>query len=156
MTAPPLVERHVVARVDEIPAGGRLIVEVGGREIGIFNVDGELHAFLHRCPHLGGPLCQGDVLGLVQSDGPGDVRVDAGRKFLVCPWHGWEFDIRTGQSYFDPVRTRARHYPLQVAKGADLHPDADGRVPGPYVATRFPVSIEEDYVVIALRRTGGS
>ena len=52
------------ATVDEIPPGGRKIVEVAGRTIGVFNVDGEFFALLNRCPHQGGPLCTGNTLGL--------------------------------------------------------------------------------------------
>lgn len=110
------VQRYVVARVDEVPEGERLIVEVAGREIGIFNVDGELFALRNRCPHLGGPLCEGPVLGLVYSSEPGDVRFDASKKLITCPWHGWEFDVKTGQSYFNP-RLRARRFQVESRQG---------------------------------------
>jgi len=129
--------RHVVARTDELPPGERLIVELDGRRVGVFNVDGEYFAFLHRCPHMAGPLCDGAVIGLVTSDGPGDVRLDEGRKFLTCPLHGWEFDVRTGQSYFDPKKTRARTFPVEVE-----------RLPGPYKAETYAVSVEDDYVIV--------
>lgn len=141
---------HVVARTDEIPPGGRVIVEVEGRRVGVFNVDGEYVAFLHRCPHMGGPLCDGEVIGLVESSGPGDVRLDEGRKFLTCPLHGWEFDVHTGQSYFDPKRVRARRYPVEVRSAAEV---ADGeRVPGPYTAETFDVVVDSDYVVVVTGR----
>ncbi|HEV8638476.1 MAG TPA: Rieske 2Fe-2S domain-containing protein, partial [Chloroflexota bacterium] len=48
--------KHVVAAVDEIPPGGRKIVEVAGRSIGVFNLGGEFFALRNRCPHQGGPL----------------------------------------------------------------------------------------------------
>jgi 3-phenylpropionate/trans-cinnamate dioxygenase ferredoxin subunit len=149
---------HVVARTDEIPPGERVIVEVEGRQVGVFNVDGTYVAFLHRCPHMGGPLCDGQVIGLVESSGPGDVRLDDGRKFLTCPLHGWEFDVHTGQSYFDPKRVRARRYPVEVHSGADVTaagaepPDETGRVPGPYTAETFDVVVDSDYVVVVTGR----
>lgn len=121
--APRPPGRHVVARTDEIPPGERIIVEVDGRQVGVFNIDGEFVAFLHRCPHMGGPLCDGRVIGLVESSGPGDVRLDETRKFLTCPLHGWEFDIHTGQSYFDPAKVRAKRSPVEVRSGADLAAD---------------------------------
>lgn len=121
--APRPPGRHVVARTDEIPPGERIIVELDGRQVGIFNIDGEYVAFLHRCPHMGGPLCDGRVIGLVESSGPGDVRLDETRKFLTCPLHGWEFDIHTGQSYFDPAKVRAKRYPVEVRSGADIAAD---------------------------------
>ena len=60
---------------------------------------------------------------------------------LRCPWHGWEFDIRNGQSWFDPKRFRIRSYPVVVESGAELHK-------GPYVAETFPVHIEDNYVIV--------
>ena len=52
-------KRHVVARVADIPPGERLIVDIAGRSIGVFNVDGRFYALRNSCPHQGGPLCLG-------------------------------------------------------------------------------------------------
>jgi 3-phenylpropionate/trans-cinnamate dioxygenase ferredoxin subunit len=147
--------RYVVAKVKDVPEGGHVICDLGGRQIGVFRLDGEFHAILHRCPHLGGPLCEGTIIGLVESEGPGDVRLNNGRKMLTCPWHGWEFDIKTGQSYFDPIRMRARQYPVSVEDGRTvLHALESGQeepVPGPYRAEVYPVAVEDEYVVVTLR-----
>ena len=64
-------------------------------------------------------------------------------EIIRCPWHGWEFDIRTGQSYCDPKRFRARGYPVNVEPGSSV-------VKGPYVAETIAVSVESDYVVVDL------
>ncbi|MCA9878526.1 MAG: Rieske 2Fe-2S domain-containing protein, partial [Thermomicrobiales bacterium] len=85
--------RYVVAPVDEIPPGERLIVDIAGRSIGVFNVKGEFFALRNRCPHQGGPLCTGPVGGFVSSSGPGDYHLARHGEILRCPWHGWEFDI---------------------------------------------------------------
>ena len=155
----PDVQRYVVARVDEVPDGERLIVEVAGREIGVFNINGEFFALRNRCPHLGGPLCEGPVLGLVYSSEPGDVRFDASRQLVTCPWHGWEFDVKTGQSYFNP-RLRARRFQVESRKGDAVAEDTEGagaeRAPGPYEAEVVPVSREDDYIVITMRRKSSS
>jgi len=143
---------HVVARTDELPPGERVIVEVDGRKVGVFNIDGEYVAFLHRCPHMGGPLCDGKVIGLVESSGPGDVRLDESRKFLTCPLHGWEFDVHTGQSYFDPKRVKARRYPVEVRSGAEVSADSGERVPGPYTAETFDVVVDSEYIVVVTGR----
>jgi nitrite reductase/ring-hydroxylating ferredoxin subunit len=135
--------RHVVAHVDEIPPGSRKIVEVAGRSIGVFNVDGAFHALRNRCPHQGGPLCEGFVMSSLSSSGPGHYDHDAGEARIRCPWHGWEFDLRTGQSWFDPEHTRVKTYRVSVE---------DGPVPGPYVAERYPVTVEDSYVVVDLGR----
>jgi 3-phenylpropionate/trans-cinnamate dioxygenase ferredoxin subunit len=81
------------------------------------------------------------VIGLAQSDEPGEYRLTRPGEFLRCPWHGWEFDIRTGQSWFDPKRVRARAYKATIEPGSEL-------VKGPYVAETFPVQVEENYVVV--------
>jgi nitrite reductase/ring-hydroxylating ferredoxin subunit len=134
--------RHVVAQVDEIPPGSRKLVVVDRREIGVYNVGGEFFALRNRCPHQGGPLCDGRVLRHVESSAPGDYRFGDSH-LIACPWHGWEFDLRTGQSWFDPARTRVRPYPVAVESGETL-------AKGPYVAETYPVTIEHDYVTIEL------
>ena len=151
-----VMRKYIGPRVDEVPAGGRFIGNFGGRDIGILNVDGRFYAFLHRCPHLSGPLCEGSVLGLVYSNGPGDVQFDSKRKMLTCPWHGWEFDLETGQSYWNPNGLRARPMPVEVETGAKVEAElADGTaiplVKGPYVAEKFKVTVESDYLVVAIR-----
>jgi nitrite reductase/ring-hydroxylating ferredoxin subunit len=137
------MSRQVVAKASEIVPGTCKIVTVRGREIGIFNLDGEYFALSNRCPHAGGPLCQGRIGPLVLSDRPGTYRLTREREFLRCPWHGWEFDIRTGQSWCDPQSVRARHYKVTVEAG-------DSLVKGPYVAETFAVAVEESYVVVEL------
>jgi 3-phenylpropionate/trans-cinnamate dioxygenase ferredoxin subunit len=135
--------RHVVATAAEIPDGGRKLVEVKGRPVAVFNVKGEYFALYDRCPHEGGSLCAGKLTGLVQSSGPGDYRLTRRGEILRCPWHGWEFDLRTGRSYCDPRRMRVRNYAVSVQPGAQV-------VEGPYVAETFPVTVEGEYVVIEL------
>jgi nitrite reductase/ring-hydroxylating ferredoxin subunit len=135
------VKRQVVARAGEVAPGQCKLVSVAGREIGVFNVDGRYFALANRCPHEGGPLCQGRIIALVQSDGPGHYALTRDREFLRCPWHGWEFDIRTGQSWCDPKSTRARQFQVTVEPGEAL-------MKGPYVAETFPVSVEEEYLVV--------
>jgi nitrite reductase/ring-hydroxylating ferredoxin subunit len=137
---------HVVARADEIPPGGRKIVEVAGRSIAVFNLDGEYHALRNRCPHQGGPLCEGQLLGAIGSSGPGEYDYARPGELIRCPWHGWEFDIRTGQSWFDPERTRVKSYAVDVRPGPGL-------IEGPYVAETYPASVQDAYVVIELGRS---
>jgi len=152
---PPGANRFVVAKVTDIPEGGRLLVEVGGREIGIYRLNGRFHALLNRCPHLGGPLCKGGVVSEIYAPVPGDVRHDASRLFVTCPWHNWEFDVETGQSYWSASGPKARLFPVGVETGervaAELAEGRAARVPGPYKAEKVPVAVEEDYLVISLR-----
>ena len=147
--------RYVVARADEIPPGERKIVEVAGRSIGVFNVGGEFLAIRNRCPHQGAPLCEGRLWGVLTATAPGVFDYRRGGEILACIWHGWEFDLRTGQSLCDPERLRVRRYPTEVAtvptsdmeNGADAEA-SDERVPGPYRAEVYPAATEGEYVVI--------
>jgi len=133
--------KHVVASLSDIPPGHRKLVDVNGRAVVVFNLGGELFALNNRCPHKGGSLCDGRQTGLVQSSEPGEYRYSRRGEIIRCPWHSWEFDIRTGQSWCDPQRLRTRRYAVSVEKGAEL-------VEGPYKAEMFPVSVENDYVVV--------
>ncbi len=74
----------------------------------------------------------------------------ASGEILSCAWHGWEFDIRTGQSWCSPERLRVRSYEVRVEAGAALADaaPAPGMVPGPYIAETYPVSQEGAYLVI--------
>ena len=133
--------RHVVAPVDDIPPGGRKLVEVNGRAVVVFNLGGEFFALNNRCPHKGGSLCEGRLTGLVESTEPGEYQLSRQGEILRCPWHAWEFDIRTGKSWCDPSRIRTRNYAVSVEPGARL-------VEGPYVADTYQVSVEDQYVVV--------
>jgi len=135
--------KHVVAAVSEIAPGGRKLVEVNGRAIVLFNLSGEFFALSNRCPHQGGALCEGRLTGLVESSEPGEYRVSRQGEILRCPWHQWEYDIRTGKSWCDPRSVRVRNFPVTVEPGARL-------VEGPYVAETFPVSVEDQYVVVEM------
>lgn len=108
--------RHVLCATSEIAPGGRRVVEVAGRSIGVFNVGGRFYALLNRCPHRGGALCEGPVGGTVL---PTADRVhEYGREgeILRCAWHGWEFDVTTGRALVDPT-LRARTFPVAVHDG---------------------------------------
>jgi len=80
-----------VASVDEIPPGTGRTVEVHGVWIALFNVDGNFYAVDNTCPHAGGPLGGGHL------DGP----------VVECPWHGWRFNVQTGQRPENPEITVA-------------------------------------------------
>jgi len=135
--------KHVVAKLGEIAPNSSKVVRVKGREIALFNVNGEYFALLNRCPHEGAPLSYGRLYTLVESDRPGCYRTSRKGEMLRCPWHGWEFDVRTGQSYCDPARIRVKAYEAKVESGAAL-------AEGPYVAESFPASVEEDYIVVEM------
>lgn len=148
--------KHVVATVDEVPPGDRKIVSVAGRSIGVFNIGGEFFAIRNQCPHEGGPLCDGYLSGLLLSDEPGKYEYSRKGEIIRCPWHSWEFDVKTGQSWFDPKKTRVKSYEAKIEKGDDSLPGSDGGKQlaeaglekGSYVAETYEVSVERRYIVL--------
>ncbi len=132
-----------MAAVGEVAPGGSKLVTVKGREIALFNVGGEYFALFNTCPHAGASLCRGKIVRPAESTEPGTYRLAHDRAMLRCPWHGWQFDIRTGQAWCDPETLKVRNYPVAIEAGAQL-------AKGPYVAETFAVSIDQDYVVIEM------
>lgn len=105
-------QKHAVARVDELSAGECKIVDIDGKSIGVFNVNGQYVAVLNLCPHELAPVCLGRVSGTTLPSPPGEYRWGRNGEILACPWHGWEFDLLTGQCLTD--RKRLLTYPVEV------------------------------------------
>jgi len=113
-------EYHVCPDAD-IAERGRVLVEAGGTEIGIFRIKGRLYAYENRCVHQGGPVCRGGVLGRWEERLDDGGRVVGGdfsedQIDIACPWHGWEYDLQTGVNIADP-RFRLRSFAVSVRDG---------------------------------------
>lgn len=113
---------HYVLDAADVPEGGHAAVTIEGRQIGIYRINGEYYALNNYCPHQGAPMCAGLVSGTTL---PSEVyQYEYGRKgeIIRCPWHGWEFDIRTGKSLFsDKIRVKKYDVEVQGGKiGVDL------------------------------------
>jgi nitrite reductase/ring-hydroxylating ferredoxin subunit len=93
-----------VAREGAVPAGQMQEFVVEDLEIVVVNLDGALHAFANRCPHQGGPFSKG--------------RLEDG--VMICPWHLWRFDARTGRPHFPEGYTSVPRYPVKVEDGQIL------------------------------------
>jgi nitrite reductase/ring-hydroxylating ferredoxin subunit len=96
------VDEYVVASTNDLNEGDRIVAQLKGREIGIFNVDGEYHAYTNWCAHQGGPCCEGNITGTQEASydrGRGETTLEWTREdeILNCPWHGWEYDVTTGE-----------------------------------------------------------
>lgn len=108
---------HIVARVGDIPANSGIVVELEGRAIGVFNVEGDYYALRSSCPHQRGPLCEGRLFptlrARVEESGKVKEYYDYATTVVACPWHGWEFDVRTGSCLADPAR-RVKSYRTEV------------------------------------------
>jgi nitrite reductase/ring-hydroxylating ferredoxin subunit len=89
-----------VARAEDVPAGSVRAGRVGEEDIALAHTNGGFYAVQGHCLHLKGPLGEGRLEGCV----------------LSCPWHGWQYDVRTGQNEFD-LAIQLRTYDVQVEDG---------------------------------------
>jgi nitrite reductase/ring-hydroxylating ferredoxin subunit len=110
------VTEVVVGRPADFPDGTHRVVEVDGRRIGVFRIDGRFYALPNRCPHQGGPLCEGRGLtGTLVADEAGGWRprwaMDG--EVIACPWHGLEYHVPTGRCLAYP-EIRLRHHEVTV------------------------------------------
>lgn len=112
---------HVVADADELPVGGRIVVQIEGKEIGVFNVDGEYFAYTNWCMHQAGPVCEGALTGTQRAKFDRETLelelewTDEG-KILNCPWHGWEYDVTTGDC-LSRKGVKLSSYPVSIEDG---------------------------------------
>jgi len=107
-------EHFVVGPMDSFPAGSHPIIEVGGRSIGVYNVDGNFYAIQNICPHALAPICMAHVSGTYVPSAPGELIYGMEGRVLRCPWHGWEYDIATGEALFGMDRRRLATYPVSI------------------------------------------
>jgi len=92
-----VAEFVAVALTSEIPPGRSKIVVARGHIVAVYNVDGSFYATTNTCLHRGGPVGEGDL------DGP----------IVTCPWHGWQYDIRSGENLLNPM-ARLKTYAVKV------------------------------------------
>ncbi len=95
-----------IAAVSDIPEGTGKTVEAGGKKIALFNLDGKFYAIDNTCKHRGGPLGEGELIGTS----------------VICPWHGWEYDVTTGKN-LDDDSIQLGCYPVKV-EGEDVFIEA--------------------------------
>jgi nitrite reductase (NADH) small subunit len=103
--------------LDEFPEGDYRVLAVGEFQLGVFHFDGRLTAWENHCPHAEGPVCQGRVFNKVdEALLPDQTSVGlhfGAARHVVCPWHGFEFNLQTGEHPGD-ARYRLRAVPLEV------------------------------------------
>ncbi len=90
------------AQAAAIPSGEGIVVEIEGKKIAVFNCDGNYFATDNTCVHRGGPLGEGLMEGTT----------------VICPWHGWEFDVSSGACLTNP-KAKIGVYPTKI-EGEDL------------------------------------
>lgn len=110
--------RHVVCRLEELQLGHPRVFTIGRREIGVVRTQDGVYAVRNVCPHHGAQLCRGTVGGTLMPSAAHEYVLGMQGRVIRCPWHGWEFDLRTGRALFDPDRVRVGVYPISVENGS--------------------------------------
>jgi nitrite reductase/ring-hydroxylating ferredoxin subunit len=88
-------------RLDDLTPGKPQLIEVDGRRIVLARVGDAVYACADACAHKGGPLSEGKLSGTR----------------LACPWHGWHYDVRTGQCVFPGRGASVATYPVSITDG---------------------------------------
>lgn len=133
-----------IGPASEFTDPGRKIIGFERFEVAVFKLDGQFYAYLNHCPHMGGPACQGKIIGKVEEI-IADDHTSKGMAFsksklhVVCPWHGFEFDIRTG---IHPGNPKARLRKIKVSVS-----DGDVVIAVPEAREHVPVMQEADITV---------
>lgn len=129
--------RHVICNVTELPPGSRKIVSLESRSVGVFNVNHQFYALKNSCPHQGAPLCLGTVTGMTLPSKPGEYIYGREGEIVRCPWHGWEFDVLTGKSVYDPHKCLVKTYEVAVETEEETKS-----------VETYTVTVEEEKVVV--------
>lgn len=98
---------HCVAKASQLQPGSCLCVEVQGRRIALFNLDGQFYAIDDVCTHQAGPLSE----GLIEGDE------------VICPWHGARFKIKSGENTSPPAHEGVETFRVRVV-GEDIEVEA--------------------------------
>jgi nitrite reductase (NADH) small subunit len=91
---------------------------VGGRKVCVVRTSAGVFAFGAVCPHQGGSMCAGIVRGTMDPSPRNEYHFGHEGEVVVCPWHGYEFDMRTGESVGGVIRGRVGSFPVEVRDGA--------------------------------------
>jgi nitrite reductase/ring-hydroxylating ferredoxin subunit len=111
-----LVRQHLGA-VDDFEPGRFRVFELQGRPVGVVRTEQGFFAVRNRCPHQGADICAGLVTGTMEPSAPGEFSYSEEKLVVVCPWHRWEFELTTGESYGQVTRKRLVTYEVEVEDG---------------------------------------
>lgn len=112
-------KRFVIGKVEEFEPGSCKIITVDGKSIGIYHVNGTFHALLNYCPHKGAELCTGPITGTSMPCDDATFTYTHKDALVRCAWHGWEFEIATGQLLYDS-KIRVKTYPVEVVDSGEV------------------------------------
>ncbi|MDE2637371.1 MAG: Rieske (2Fe-2S) protein [Chloroflexota bacterium] len=112
----PASAQVYVAPLADLLAGERRLISASGKSIGVFNTGARIVAVLNLCPHAFAPVCLGKVSGTTLPSRAGEFIWGREGEILRCPWHGWEFDLNSGQCLTD--RRRLKQFPVVIRDDA--------------------------------------
>src|SRR6516164_10111325 len=103
-----------IGPVAEFPLNEFRVLDVGGRSIGVVRTPHGIYAVRNICPHQGAPVCRGMFGGTLMPSEPGEKEYGLDDCVVRCPWHAWEFDVRTGQALFGTSDKRLVTYLVEI------------------------------------------
>jgi nitrite reductase/ring-hydroxylating ferredoxin subunit len=107
-----------VGAEDSFADGKFVLIESGRHSIGVVRLrDGQYKAVRNWCPHKGAPICRGIVGGTWAPSAPGELTYERDGEVLVCPWHGFQYDLNNGKELYQDVPTQLRMFPVEVRDG---------------------------------------
>ena len=112
-----MAEKTFVCRTDDIKVGMPKIAKIRQLSIGVFRIGDCFYALLNICPHRGAPLCEGTQCGTTAPVSRAEFIYHRENEIIRCAWHGWEFDIKSGEALAAPG-VKARTFPVTVEDGA--------------------------------------
>lgn len=110
------MNRYYAATAEEVRQKGKVLAEVKGMEVGIYYVDGDYYAWRNVCPHAAAPICEGVVCGTRLPSLVYEYEYGKHNEIVRCPWHGWEFDLKTGE-HLAEGGAKLRGFPVEVEDG---------------------------------------
>lgn len=112
-------KKITVGKTADFPVGKFKIIDIDGREVGIAQLkNGEFRAVRNMCPHKGAPVCRGPIGGTMLPSAVGELICGRDGEILACPWHGFEFDLLTGDELIRSGKpTKLLMYPVAVENG---------------------------------------
>lgn len=115
MSSPKEAKNVAVGKVQDFAVQKIKVVEIEGRQVGIVHMkNGEFRAVLNHCPHKGAPVCKGFISGTALPSAPGELIYGKLGEILVCPWHGYEFDLNTGEALYQSNGGKLRMFPVSI------------------------------------------
>ncbi|WP_209124159.1 Rieske (2Fe-2S) protein [Alkalihalobacillus sp. BA299] len=107
--------KYTACKAEEIKNGDMKAFTFNKKSIVVVrSKNGELYALRNVCPHKGPALSLGSVDATCTATEPGEYTLEKEGEVLKCPWHSWEFDIKTGCSLFDPENVKVKTYDVTV------------------------------------------